>query len=86
MYNISVEDLHKELLTSEVYFSFLKNDNTMRNVRGTLKLDLIPENKRKKSFKQEETSTYKNLRFFDLDKNEWRSLSSNIKVVTLMYE
>jgi WYL_2, Sm-like SH3 beta-barrel fold len=81
---ITVNDLVKILQIGEVNFSFLKNDNSTRNVSGTLKPELITSDK--KYNKKEHSSNYKNVRFFDLEKNQWRSLSKNIKTVTLAYD
>ena len=83
MYTITTEDLKTQLQLGNVYFSFLKKNNTMKNVNGTLKEELIPKEKRIVNNKNKE---YVNLRFFDLDKKEWRSMPKDTKVVTLLYE
>jgi hypothetical protein len=83
MYTISVDDLVKQLKIDRVRFSFLKKDNTMRNVFGTLRPEFIPNGK---DIKESEGKIYKNVRFYDLEKNGWRSLPSNTRVVNLTYE
>jgi len=86
-YTINIEDLTKQLLLGEFSFSFLKNDNSIRNVKGTLNKDLIKQySKYSNESKSSKNYKCKNLRFFDLEINEWRSINKNIKTVTLNYE
>ena len=84
MYIIDVEDLRKELYNAKVHFSFFKKDGTLRTTCGTLKKELIPENLRSKNDIEIDVSVgERNLRFFDLEKKDWRSLPKGTNVVTL---
>ena len=77
MKTIDIE-LLKEILTMEkVYFEYKKRDGTIRKAFGTLQYAFIPEEKQPKNSLYESS----NVRFFDLEKNEWRSISKNVKEV-----
>jgi len=85
MHIIDINELYTELQNDSVYFQFLKKDGTMRSVTGTLKKTLIPEKMRPKDPSYIDASLGpKNLKFFDLDKNEWRSISKNTTLVTIL--
>jgi WYL_2, Sm-like SH3 beta-barrel fold len=77
MKTINIE-LLKEILTMEkVYFEYKKRDGTVRKAFGTLQYAFIPEDKHPKDSLYESS----NVRFFDLEKGEWRSISKNVKEV-----
>ena len=54
---------------AEVHFVFRKQDGTERRARGTCNLQYIPLDKHPKQNLPLTTA----IRYFDLDKNEWRS-------------
>ena len=54
---------------AEVHFVFQKKDGTERRARGTCNLLYIPLNKHPMNTMPITTA----IRYFDLDKNEWRS-------------
>lgn len=64
---------------AKVNFEFVKNDGTTRKAFGTLCPEYIPENFKPKDSSANVTS----LRFFDLEKNEWRSISKNVEKVNV---
>ena len=75
---LTVDELRTILREGTVNFQYTKRDGTERFACGTLKPEYIPE-----EMKPSDNSTYKanNLRYFDLDKNEWRSISGDTKDV-----
>jgi hypothetical protein len=77
---ILVKTLTKLLNEGEVNFSFTKKDGSERVTKATRNYDLIPEDHKPTNETEEST----NLRFFDLDKEGWRSLSKDTKKVTLI--
>lgn len=59
----------------EVYFCFWKKDGAgevLRKARGTRNTDFIPMNMRPK---HPTDDVGKQINYYDLDKNEWRSMS-----------
>lgn len=83
MFEVSVDVLHRNLHgTTPVNFSYMKKDGTMRDAIGTLHMDLIPEDLRPK-----DSSTNfvgENLKYFDLEKNDWRSLPINCSLIQMI--
>jgi len=79
---ITVKKLAKLLSEGEVNFSFTKKDGTERIVKATLNENLIPKNHLPKEDTKKVNGS--NQKFYDLDKNEWRSLSYDTKKVTLL--
>lgn len=77
----TVDELKTLLREGTVNFQYTKRDGTERVARGTLKVDYIPEGMRPL-----DGSTYKanNLRYFDLDKSAWRSISGDTKDVKVL--
>ena len=61
--------------TNIVQFSYFKTDGSIRQARGTLSLDLIPEDKRPKteSPKKKRKENYGAFTYYDLDRAAWRS-------------
>ena len=79
---IKTEELKEMLKTGKVHFEFAKRDGTLREAFGTLNMNYIPENMR-----PSDSSTNRNittLRYFDLDKNEWRSVSGDTTEVKVL--
>lgn len=72
MTTITLDELKDLLREQKVSFEFTKKDGTLRKALGTLNEKLIPEEKKPKSTSRKTT----NVRFFDLDKNAWRSVYS----------
>jgi len=54
----------------------------MRQAYGTLQFTYIPENMQPKE--SEMKKEYANFRYFDLDKNAWRSIGSDVAEVTIL--
>jgi len=79
---IKTEELKEMLKAGKVHFEFTKRDGTLREAFGTLNMNYIPENMR-----PSDSSTNRNittLRYFDLDKNEWRSVSGDTTEVKVL--
>ncbi len=78
---VTIDELRTLLREGTVNFEYTKRDGTERFARGTLKVDHIPEGMRPL-----DGSTYKanNLRYFDLDKSAWRSISGDTKDVKVL--
>ena len=79
---IKTEELKEMLKLGKVHFEFIKRDGTLREALGTLNMNYIPENMR-----PSDSSTNRNittLRYFDLDKNEWRSVSGDTTEVKVL--
>lgn len=66
------KDFKKLLNEGEVKFQFTKKNGKTRDARGTTNLGLIPEANHPKGTGYTEPDD--TVRFFDLDKNAWRSL------------
>jgi hypothetical protein len=77
---ISRKRLEERLTKGEVSFSYEKIDGTIKNVRGTTNVDLIPEEWRPTGGSLSHTGTA----YFDLDIQEWRSISSVVSKVKLL--
>ena len=71
------EELRELLRNGKVKFEFPKNDGTLREAFGTLFPKYIPlEFQLKDSSRNIHT-----LRYFDLEKNAWRSISESTQVI-----
>jgi len=79
MKTISVELLIEILKMEKAYFEYAKKDGSIRKAYGTLQYAFIPEDKYPKNSLYESN----NVRFFDLEKNEWRSISKDVKEVSI---
>lgn len=80
---IKVEDL-RELLQNRptpVHFSYQKVNGTLREALGTLNQNLIPENKKPK---ESSINFGTNLRYYDLEKDAWRSLVTDCSILKLL--
>lgn len=78
---LTIEELRKKLQENyEVNFSYVKKNGEIREARGTLNMNTIPFEKLPK-----DTSLNRsNFSYYDLDKNDWRSLSQDASTVELL--
>ena len=82
MFDVDLEVLRTNLLgASPVHFTYFKLDGSTRMATGTLHESLIPEDLRPKD---SSVNVGDNLKYFDLDKNAWRSLGKDVKLVQMM--
>lgn len=82
MCNIDLETLRKKLQeAAPVSFSYFKVGGELRNAVGTLHESLIPGD-----YKPKDSSiNYANsFRYYDLEKEAWRSLNKDCSVVTII--
>lgn len=77
---IDKEALRALLREGVITFAFRKLDGTLRTAIGTTNLTLIPEDLRPNG---RGTSTEASVRFFDVEKRAWRSLSSGQEALVL---
>lgn len=69
----SAKQLAKALTSNATFtFSFVKKNGDLRQAVGTTRTTLIPKELRGKK----STPTANSVNFFDLNKNEWRSVSA----------
>jgi len=81
MFDISIEDLRRNLQgTTPVRFSYFKKDGTLRNATGTLNEHLIPGEMMPKD---SSTNNGENLKYYDLEKNAWRSIQIDCSLVQI---
>lgn len=69
------ESFKKELSNRIVEFEYTKKDGTVRKAKGTTKSEVIPENMQPKGV--ERNYSEDNIRYFDIDKEGWRSFNKN---------
>ena len=81
MKKIDLDALRILLREGEVNFSFTKKDGSIRNARGTLNFDFIPETQHPSGNNDKPVN---NLRFFDLENEGWRSLAADLQEVELL--
>ena len=81
MTTVNTDELREMLRMGKVHFEFTKRDGSIREVLGTLNSDYIPENMRPIDSSTRKITT---IRFFDMEKNEWRSISGDTKEVTVL--
>ena len=82
MFHISIDELRTNLHgSSPVTFSYLKADGTIRNALGTLNEGLIPDLMKPKD---SSFNAGVNLRYYDLEKEGWRSLTQDCSMITLI--
>ena len=68
------ESFRDQLRTGVYRFSYFKIDGDIREARGTLCIDLIPEeNKPKSGIDPDAVETASTFRYYDLDAEGWRS-------------
>ena len=68
---MDVTEARELMRKGEVKFKYTKKDGTMREARGTLNMDIIPEKDHPKGNSYELRTNL--LIYFDLDKEAWRS-------------
>ena len=64
------EELKEKMKNGEVRFTFTKKNGETRDARGTVNMDMIPDDYHPKGSYAIPSNTY---RYFDLEKYEWRS-------------
>jgi hypothetical protein len=69
---IDLADLRNQLRTGIAKFAYVKKDGSLRLAIGTLKMDSVPESKHPKGVRE---SSPKVLVYFDLERQDWRSVS-----------
>lgn len=72
---ITQEALKKKLEKGECKFSFSKLDGTIREARGTTKIESIPEEIRPKG-----GTSVAGVAYYDLDVNGWRSIADGREI------
>lgn len=77
---ISRKKLEEKLLKGEVKFSYEKLDGSVREVRGTTNVEMIPEEWKPTGG----TLAHSGTAYFDLDIQEWRSISAVVSRVNLI--
>jgi len=80
MKTVRLEEFKLILQMEKAHFEYTKKDGTLREAYGTLQFAFIPEDQQPKSNSDYES---KNFRYFDLDKNAWRSISGDVKDVSV---
>ena len=83
LFDVKVKDL-RELLRERptpVHFSYRKADGTIREAVGTLRKGLIPESKEPKDLG---FNTGDNLRYYDMQKEAWRSLTKDCSLINVL--
>jgi hypothetical protein len=78
---IKIKKFRKMLQKGKIHFEFTKKDGTLREALGTLNSEFIPMEMQPK---EDNLEKYENLRYFDLDKNAWRSISSDTREVNVL--
>lgn len=80
---IGTDNLRDLLREGVVDFEYEKKDGTLREAKGTLSPNHIPEDQHPQSDREKDLNG-SNLKYWDLDRNAWRALSSNTEVVNLL--
>jgi predicted rRNA methylase YqxC with S4 and FtsJ domains len=78
--SISRKRLEERLTQGEVKFSYEKLDGSVREVRGTTNVELIPEEWRPSGG----TLAHSGTAYFDLDIEQWRSISAVVSKVSIL--
>lgn len=74
---ITHEALRRELRNGVVQFAFKKLDGTLRTAVGTTQLASIPIDKHPTGARESSPTV---VTFFDIEKREWRSVSTRVEV------
>jgi hypothetical protein len=77
---IKHKSFEDKLTLGEFKFEYTKKDGTVREARGTTKTDLIPEGLRANGG----VKATKGTPYFDLDINDWRSVTTESDIVTTL--
>jgi len=80
MRTIKIEQLKDILIMEKAHFEYKKRDGTIRKAYGTLQYAFIPENMQPKDFEFEAS----NFRYYDLDKEAWRSIAKDVAEVNVL--
>jgi len=85
MKTITIEQLREKLHSdSRIEFTFVKKDGSDRNAIGTLNENLIPlEHHIVEDPSTNSKKVSPNFRYYDLEKNGWRSISKDTKEVKI---
>lgn len=75
MGTIDIQRFRELLRKGEVNFSYKKIDGTIREARGTLDFNMIPEESHPIGTGKATSDSL--ISYFDLDKNAWRSLRTD---------
>ena len=82
MFDVDIETLRRSLYSeSPVMFIYYKKDGSQRTALGTLNENLIPEESKPKD---SSINVGTNLKYFDVQKKAWRSLSYDCSTVQMM--
>ena len=71
---MTIEELKKEMRIGVVEFQFTKKDGSIRSAKGTTNMGIIPEENHPTG--TDNTLSDSVVRFFDVEKSEWRSFCS----------
>ncbi len=77
---VTRKKLEEKLTKGEVKFSYEKLDGSIREVRGTTNVEMIPEEWRPTGGSLAHGGTA----YFDLDIQEWRSISAVVSKVNIL--
>ena len=80
MRTVKIGELKEILQMEKAHFEYKKRDGTIRKAYGTLQYAFIPENLVPKESSTEPTT----FKYFDLEKNAWRSISNNVNEVNVL--
>lgn len=69
---ITADSLKSKLVKGDCKFTYKKLDGTLREARGTTKIDRIPEDLKPKG-----DNTVSRVSYYDLDANGWRSIAED---------
>jgi hypothetical protein len=85
---VTQEELKEYLKIGKVYFEYTKVDGTKRQAWGTLKNEFIPSYTPPTSVVDVSTGhivrNYTNLRYYDLDRCGWRSVSGSTSLIMVI--
>jgi hypothetical protein len=82
IFDITQDQLREELQgQNPVTFSYRKNNGEIRVATGTLNPFLIPELKKPKNT---DKNVGANLKYFDLEKDAWRSLTQDCSLINII--
>lgn len=77
---VTIEELRNLLRKKIVNFEFIKLDGEVRPAKGTLRMDYVPSSQHPKGIRP---SSPKVATFYDLQKQDWRSVSQRSKEIVL---
>ena len=80
MKTVNLIELREVLQMTKSHFEYKTRDGTVHKSFGTLQYVFIPENLQPKFDEYDEDSNFK---YFDLEKNMWRSIPIEVKEITV---